>query len=134
MISPPENVEIIKFKKYIFWFDADGILCAKSLTRHPANLNEIKEVIDYFIERLHGKKVCILNDFSNISETNKEIRDYVNAEYPKIALAVAIISKSPLGKMMANLYFNLKHHSFPARIFTNEKEAKEWLEKYLKEG
>ena len=134
MIEPPKDVEIIKFQKHIFWFDSDGILCAKSISRNAAELKDVKEFTDYFIKRLDGKKVCVLHDFSNVSESTKEIRDYINKEFQKIALAVAMIAETPLGRMMANLNFNLKNHPYPAKMFDNAKEAKEWLKIYSKDN
>ena len=66
-----------------------------------------------------------------MSQSPKEIRDYVNAQFPNIALAVALISKTPLGRMNANLFFKLKKNPYPTRMFDNEDEAKEWLKQYL---
>ena len=131
MIEPPKDAELIKFKKHIFWFDSNGILCAKSISNDVTEISDIKEFTDYFIERLNGKKVCILHDFSKVSQSTKEIRDYVTSQFPKFALAVAMVSKTPLGRMMANLFFNLKKHPYPTKMFDNEEDAKEWLKKYL---
>ena len=131
MIEPPKDAELIKFKKHIFWFDSNGILCAKSISNDLTNLKDVKEFTEYFIERLQGKKVSILHDFSNVSYSSKEIRDYVTNEFPKIAVAIAMVSKTPLGRMMANLFFNLKQNPYATKMFDNEDEAKEWLKKYL---
>ena len=131
MIEPPKDAELIIFKKHIFWFDSNGILCAKSISNDLTNLKDVKEFTEYFIERLQGKKVSILHDFSNVSYSSKEIRDYVTNEFPKIAVAIAMVSKTPLGRMMANLFFNLKQNPYATKMFDNEDEAKEWLKKYL---
>ena len=131
MIEPPKDAELIIFKKHIFWFDSNGILCAKSISNDLTNLKDVKEFTEYFIERLQGKKVSILHDFSNVSYSSKEIRDYVTNEFPKIAVAIAMVSKTPLGRMMANLFFNLKQNPYATKMFDNEEEAKEWLKKYL---
>ncbi len=131
MIAPPKDAELIIFKKHIFWFDSNGILCAKSISNDLTNLKDVKEFTEYFIERLQGKKVSILHDFSNVSYSSKEIRDYVTNEFPKIAVAIAMVSKTPLGRMMANLFFNLKQNPYATKMFDNEDEAKEWLKKYL---
>ncbi len=131
MIEPPKDAELIKFKKHIFWFDSNEILYSKSISSDLTSIEDIREFTEYFIERLQGKKVCILLDFSNVSQSTKEIRDYVSSQFPKIALAVAMVSKTPLGRMMANLFFNLKQNPYATKMFDNEDEAKEWLKKYL---
>ncbi len=131
MIEPPKDAELIKFKKHIFWFDSNEILYSKSISSDLTSIEDIREFTEYFIERLQGKKVCILLDFSNVSQSTKEIRDYVSSQFPKIALAVAMVSKTPLGRMMANLFFNLKKNPYATKMFNNADEAQEWLKKYL---
>ena len=87
--------------------------------------------MEYFITTLNGTKICILVDFSNVSTSNKEIREYVNNEFPKITKSLAMISKTPLGRMMANLFFNLKKQPYPTKMFEDELRAKGWLKKFL---
>ncbi len=131
MIEPPTNAKLIKFSKHLFWYDNDGILCGKSLAGESSELKDIKEFMEYFITTLNGTKICILVDFSNVSTSNKEIREYVNNEFPKITKSLAMISKTPLGRMMANLFFNLKKQPYPTKMFEDELRAKGWLKKFL---
>jgi hypothetical protein len=42
-----------------------------------------------------------------------------------------MISNSQLGKMLANMFFNMKKQPYPTKMFTDETEAKEWLKQYL---
>jgi hypothetical protein len=59
------------------------------------------------------------------------MRDYVAEVLPDIAIAVAIISRSAVGKMVANLFFSIKKQPHPVKMFNDEREAKEWLKQYL---
>ena len=77
------------------------------------------------------EKVCLLIDVTHSTETTKEVRGYAAQELPKVVKAIAMVSSSALGKMVANLFFNLKSQPYPVRMFNNEKEAKAWLEKFL---
>jgi SpoIIAA-like len=131
VIEPPINAEVIKFKKHLFWYNADGVLFGKSIMGEASEVADIAEFIEYFITNLKGNKICILVDFSNVSKSNREIREYVNKEFPKMVKAVAMISKTPLGRMMANLFFSLKKQPYPTKMFEEEKEALEWLKQYL---
>jgi hypothetical protein len=79
------------------------------------------------------KKICILFDISNARpdrEVNRE-REILMDELENIIKAMAIISTSALGRLLANLFFNLKSPSFPMKIFKNEREAREWLKSFL---
>lgn len=127
MIEPPENIELLKFPNHLFWFDENGILCGKSISGKQVDLPVMKELSEKIIAHLEGKKVCMLIDFSNVSKADRETRDFVNREFPKIAKAVALLSQNPLGRMMANLFFNLKKQPYPTKMFDKEEEAKQWL-------
>ncbi|HXA01939.1 MAG TPA: STAS/SEC14 domain-containing protein [Cytophagaceae bacterium] len=127
----PENANVIDWPTSILWFDEDGILCAISKKVPEQTLEEAKESMLDFERLTGGKKVCMLIDITNSSPTSKEMRDYSAAELPKITKALAMISTSALGKMIANLFFGLKPPPYPTKMFSNEKDAKEWLKQYL---
>ncbi len=73
----------------------------------------------------------MLLDVTHSSETNREVRDFAAEELPKITKAIAIVSHSALGKMLANLFFSLNSQPYPVRYFTDEPEARAWLKQYL---
>lgn len=78
-----------------------------------------------------GTKICMLSDSTDSPPPNREMRDYAAEVIPEIAKAVAIISRSAVGKMAANLFFSIKRQPYPVKMFTEETEAKEWLKQYL---
>ncbi|UPT67368.1 MAG: STAS/SEC14 domain-containing protein [Sphingobacteriales bacterium JAD_PAG50586_3] len=78
-----------------------------------------------------GKKFCMLVDVTYSTPSNKQVREYVAVEFPKIVQALAMVSASPVGRMVANLFFALKPAPYPAKMFSSEEEAKQWLKKYL---
>jgi hypothetical protein len=131
MISIPQNAETTDWTTSVTWFDGNGILhCIykKGMTR---SMNETRDTIEAFKKQLNGKKVCMLADVTNSAESSREIREYAASELPKFIKAIALISDSPLGKMLANLFLTLKSQPYPTRVFNNEKEAIDWLKHYL---
>ena len=114
-----------------FWFDESGIVCSINKKSDPQSLEEVKEIIKTFNELTGGKKICLLADATHTSESTKEVRDYVATEFPKFIKAIAILSDSSLGKMIANLFFKLKSQPYPTKMFNDEKEAKDWLQQFL---
>ncbi|MCW3104513.1 MAG: hypothetical protein JWO09_2953 [Bacteroidetes bacterium] len=128
---PPENVKVTETSTSIYWFDGDGILCAVSKKVPAPSLEETRRIMDELKEMLGGKQVCLLIDVTNSGESTRESRDYAAIEFPKVVKAMALISGSELGKMLANLFLNLKQQPYPTKMFTGEKEAKEWLKQYL---
>ena len=127
----PENTEVFEFPTSTMWFDEYGILCSIAKKVPIQTVEEAKKSLEDFIKITGGKKVCLLSDSTNSPPADKEMRDYVAEVLPKIVKAVAIISRSAVGKMAANLFFSLKKQPYPVRMFTDETEAKKWLSQYL---
>jgi hypothetical protein len=130
-MEPPKNIEVIEWDSSIFWFDESGILCSISKKVGPQSLKETKQIVEKFKGLIGERKVCLLLDVTNSAEASKEVRDYAAVEFPKFVKALAMISESALGKMLANLFFSIKTQPYPTKMFGNEAEAKEWLKNYL---
>ena len=130
-MEPPQNATIIDSPTSIMWFDENGILCSIAKKGVRQTLEEAKVYIEEFKKITGGKKVCLLSDSTDSTPINKEMRDYAAEVIPEIAKAIAIISRSALGKMTANLFFKIKKQPYPVKIFNEENEAKEWLKQYL---
>lgn len=73
----------------------------------------------------------MLIDTTNSQPTSKDVRKFAGEEIPKITKAMALMSNSALGKMVANLFFAAYPPSYPVKMFTDEDEARQWLKKYL---
>ncbi len=128
---PPQNVKVIEFPTSTMWFDEHGILCSISKKVPQQTVEEAKKTMEDFIKLTGGKKVCLLSDSTDSTPSDKEMRDYIAEVIPEIAKAVAVISRSAVGKMVANLFFSIKKQPYPVKMFDSETEAKEWLKQYL---
>jgi len=127
----PENTEVFELPTSTMWFDENGILCSISKKVPQQTIEETKKTMVEFLKITGGKKVCLLSDSTDASPVNKEMRDYLAEVIPEIAKAIAIISRSAVGKMVANLFFSIKKQPYPVKMFSDEREAKEWLKQYL---
>ena len=130
MVAPP-NAKVYDLPNSTIWFDDDGILYSVAKKVPPQSLDEAKKSMVDFLEITGGKKVCMLSDSTDSPPVNKELRDYAAAVIPEIAKAIAIMSRSSVGKMAANLFFSLKKQPYPVKFFDDEDEAKQWLKQYL---
>ena len=100
-MEPPKNAKIIENATSIMWFDENGILCSVAKRGPKQTLEEAKRAIEEFKKITGGKKVCLLSDNTNSGPINKEMRDYAAEVIPEIVKAIAVISRSALGKMTA---------------------------------
>jgi len=88
--------------------------------------------MDEFRKITGGKKTCmILETDSSAPPPKKEDRDWIAQELDSVTKAMGIISTSPLGRMLANLFFGFKPPAYPVKFFSNQVEAKEWIKQYL---
>ena len=131
MIKPPETAEVIELPTSKLWFGEDGIVYSVSKKAPPQSLEEVKTTMENFKQLIGPRKICLLIDATHSSETPREVRNYVAEEFPKFTQAMAIVSRSALGKMLANLFFRLKAQPYPTKMFENETAAKAWLTQYL---
>jgi hypothetical protein len=130
-MHPPKNAEVVDFGSSLIWTDESGIVYIKSTKEPSPDIESLKEKIQDFKFRFGDKKWCFLLDVTNRGPVSKELRDFSAKELPKLIKAMAIISQSALGKMIANLFFAINKQPYPAKMFNSEEEAKNWLKQYL---
>lgn len=130
----PDNTEIYDFPTSRMWFDENGILCSVSKKATQQTVEEAKSTMGQFLLITGGKKVCMLSDSTDSAPIDKEMRDYLAEVLPDIVIAIAIVSRSAVGKMFANIFFSLKKQPYPVKMFTDENDAKDWLKQYLQKS
>lgn len=92
------------------------------------NINAIKKISE-------GKLYPFLCDITKCKSVDREARAlYAGQESGSTFSAVALLSKTPIGNIIANFYltFYAKSH-VPCRLFTSEREAIAWLKGFIKE-
>ncbi|SHF51594.1 DUF7793 family protein [Flavisolibacter ginsengisoli] len=112
-----------------YWFD-DGILVSlsKSPRRTVANISANVALVKQIT---NNKRVPLLIYLSNSPVPDKETRKFSTTQLPVIYSAMAMVSKPGLAQFIMRILFQLKPPPIPMKSFTNDKEAKEWLKKFL---
>ena len=126
----PENVDIFHTESSTSWIDENGFLC--SITHASDDLKKVKsrKNIEELKSHLKGQKICSIVLVSHLRTLNKEIRSYLRPELGSVYKAIAIVTTNPWGSMFNNKLFSKPSQDYPMRVFTNEIEAKSWLEEY----
>jgi hypothetical protein len=130
----PANIKTYDMTTSTMWFDQDGILFSVPKPNAPTEQSkeEMNEEMDKFREITGGKKVCmVLETNHNSRPPKKEERDFIAEQLTSVTKAMAIVTSLPLSRMVANLFFGFKPPPYPVKMFSNEKEAKEWVKQYL---
>lgn len=128
----PKDVKIYETSSSTFWFDELGIMYSVSKPDAPPITIERSKADFQTLRNIIGdKKICIITESSSRNQIpGKAERDFIAEEITKLVIAWAIITRTPLSKMMANLFFAFKPPPYPMKMFTDFDEAKQWLMKH----
>jgi hypothetical protein len=125
LLKPPADAKITETEIAYFWMEEDGTVCtvAKKIRRTMENLAAYTKALK---ELVKSKKVYYLVDLTNVQSYSRKEKQFLSAQLQETTKAIAVISSSPVGKMMSHVLFN-SQNVFPFRYFDSVKEAREWL-------
>lgn len=113
------------------WLDDDGILI---FVHKPVPVHELKhalENIGLLRQSLQGKPRPILADMSAVKSMTREAREeYAKAGEDSLVTAIGMITRSAMGRIIANFFLTFNKPAVPTRLFRDAEEAKKWLMKY----
>lgn len=130
ILNIPNNVDVKENSTSYYWFDEDGILCALNKNIKAVPYDEVVKLVEDLKHLTENKKICMLMDVTHSPSSTKEIREYTAREFPKLVKALALVSASPVSRLLAYLFFAVVRTPFPSKMFSNEGEAKAWLKQH----
>ena len=128
-MKPPANIETIEGEIADYWYN-DGILYSysKSVLRTVENISGNVALVKQITG---GKKVPLLIYLSNSPVPDKATRKFSTEKLPEIYTAMAMVSKPGLAQFIMKILFRFKPPPIPMKSFTNDEEAKEWLQQFV---
>jgi len=109
------------FDGILYSYSKDPVRTVKNITENIALVKQIT----------NGKKVPLLIYLSNSPIPDKETRKFAAEQLPNVYVAMAMVAKPGLSKLIMNILFRFKTPPIPMRSFSDDQEAKEWLKQYL---
>src|SRR5258705_13954952 len=107
----PKNVKVYEMTSSYCWINEEGILFSCPKPGKPPELTdeEISHEMKKFMDIIGQGKICMVSEANPQSRPpNKTERDKAAELINPIAEAMAIITTSPVSRMIANLFFGLK--------------------------
>jgi len=106
----------------------DGILVFRykdGVTEILESARENKEAS----ERLVGDRgpVPLLIDFARAKGQTAEAREYYTSKAVPSRIRVALLIRSPVSRVLGNVYMGLTKNPVPTKLFTSEEKAVRWL-------
>ena|GEM_PF-2069226 len=113
-----------------FWVDELGVTHILFFKRTEFDDSDVEEYINSAEEFSEGKPSLVLLDLSNLSYLSLgALKRLISPEITHLTIAVGAVvnSSSPLVADGVSFLLNLTKEPFPIKVFTNEKEAMDWL-------
>ncbi|MGO4291714.1 STAS/SEC14 domain-containing protein [Chitinophaga sp. RAB17] len=126
----PDHLPLIRGEIADYYYDSTGILYSysKSVLRTVENISGNIALV----KQITGnKKVPLLIYLTDSPVPDRETRKFSTEQLPHVYTAMAMVSKPGLTKLIMNILFKMKAPPIPMKSFTNDAEAKEWLQQYL---
>lgn len=110
----------------------DGFIRYNVLPGAEVTIEDVKAYVRIPVELIKEEKLLNLTDMREVKSITREARDYlVGEEATKITKACALLVNSPLSKIIGNIFLGLNKPVYPAKIFTSEEKALEWLRGFV---
>jgi hypothetical protein len=115
------------------WLDDDGILrsvnvpgCEQTLEDALANYEATRQVS-------LGISRPLLVDASHVKSVSREARNvYSRPENVELTVALALLTGSPVSRVIGNFFIGLNRTAMPTRVFNSEPDAIAWLRTFLR--
>ena len=120
-----ENTITLKLAKITL--GKNDILYVQPSPESHADLELMQAVHKAFRQLTKGIKHPALIDMTNVKSMDYDSRKYIAEETGDIISAVALITKSAIGRVVGNFFIGINKPDYPARLFSNENEAIIWL-------
>ncbi len=98
-----------------------------------ATIKHMHQVHKSFQKLSHGTKHPALIDMTNVQTIDYAARKYIAEETGDVINAVALITRSPISRVIGNFFIGINKPTYPARLFTNQHDAIHWLQEVTKQ-
>jgi hypothetical protein len=129
-----ENEIIAKsvFVPYYLYLRNDGIMYIRIASEKEETVELVKEMVKRMGEMIDYKQVPVLIRHEEFALPGEASRDYwakkASCIYSK---ADAFMINSTAMRLISNFYLRINRPERPTRMFTDEKEAIDWLKTFL---
>jgi len=128
-LDVPDNGVIVTRTERI-WLGGDGIIRAVIHPGLVTTLEDAQENVRGFAELGEGiKRYAMIDMRAHAASATREAREYyAGPENAKSVLAVALLVRSSISRMMGNFFLGINRTIFPLKLFAEPEPALSWLE------
>lgn len=108
----------------------DGIIICTFKKGCVMDLDTAKKMVKNRIDYQKDSENAILIKVNGLKFGSSEARNYMKKEGTKRLKACAFIISNPVEKIILNFLLIITQPEIPAKMFTSEKEAFDWIQQY----
>lgn len=132
----PVDTEVIRqeihLNKARIQLGASGVARYVALPGADVSLRDAEEIHHAVVALYAGSIHPLLVDIREVKAISREARKFfASPAAADTTCAVALLVGSPVSRTIGNFFVSLNKPNFPVRLFTDESEAKAWLQEYL---
>jgi hypothetical protein len=123
----------VETRTEVVWVDDDGIIHVLGKPNVEVNLDDARIVIETFRVLAGGARRPIVADITVTRSVSRDARKYLSGpDVAQVALAGALVGRSPLSTAIGNFFMGLNRPLVPTRLFSSEHAALDWLRGFLR--
>jgi hypothetical protein len=116
-------------KTAVIELEPDGVLVVRINDGAVQLLPDAEQNLGAALIERGGKRRPLLIDIRKAVPLDADVRHYYSGQvlvsgFTALAL---LVSASPLGRMMGNVYFRVARPGIPTKLFTDGVDARQWL-------
>jgi hypothetical protein len=112
-----------------FWIE-DNILFFIYKKNSRIDIAAAQRIVEDRIKLQQGVAYSVFCDAREVKDSDKAGRDYLANEGSHLVKVVAVITGSPITKMMSNFYLAINKPLIPTKLFTDKSEAIAYLKSF----
>ncbi len=114
------------------WLRDDGFLQSQALDGAGQSLADARESVAAYASLCGGQRRPLLVDLRAAGgPMDRAAREYyAGTELAAVVSAAALLVSSPVGRVIGTFFLRIAQPATPIRLFTDEQEALDWLERF----
>lgn len=135
-LIPADAEGVIETRTERLWLHPEGYVVAEVLPGLVSDLDDAIVNVEAVARLAQGRPRPLLLDLrAHASSVTRECREYyAGAEAQQVNLAVAMLVRSNISRVLGNFFLGLNKTRFPFRMFADVDEAVAWLRSFPSPG
>ena len=135
-LIPADADGVIETRTERLWLHPEGYVLAEVLPGVVSDLDDAIVNVEAVARLAAGRPRALLLDLrAHASSATRECREYyAGAEAQAVNLAVAMLVRSNISRILGNFFLGLNKTRFPFRMFSDVDEALAWLRSFPPSG